>query len=232
MPLLLPATPLGWGGLLVSYLLGAIPFGLVLGYLVRGVDVRAQGSGNIGATNVGRALGRPWAIVAFLLDAAKGWAPALFLPHAVLALGAEVESEWSLRVLYGFAAVCGHVWPVYLGFKGGKGVATFFGVLFAGFWPIGLLAGVIWLAMAAIFRFSSLAALAAAAAAPLAALIGAEDFSALMFCGFLAVLIFIRHKQNIERLLAGTEPKIGANKAAAEGTPPPAAPDESAQTPP
>lgn len=204
-----------------GYLLGSIPFGLLLTRWAGLGDIRNVGSGNIGATNVLRTGRRDIALGTLLLDAGKA-AAALLIARAVFGF------EYGL--IAGAAAFLGHCFPVWLGFKGGKGVATFFGVLFAGFWPLGLLAGAIWLAMAAIFRFSSLAALTAAAAAPLAAFIGGDDLAAVIFCGFLAVLIFIRHAQNIQRLLAGTEPKIGANK-----TPPAdAAPvaDEPAQTPP
>lgn len=218
MPLLLPATPLGWGGLLVSYLLGAIPFGLVLGYLVRGVDVRAQGSGNIGATNVGRALGRPWAIVAFLLDAAKGWAPALFLPHAVLALGAEVESEWSLRVLYGFAAVCGHVWPVYLGFKGGKGVATLAGAVIAADPLVFLCGGAVWLATLFTTRFVGLSSMLMSLSFPFFAAwrirVEPQRSEVVWGTALLTALVFFRHRANIARMVAGTEPRAGRKREA------------------
>lgn len=218
MPLLLPATPLGWGGLVVSYLAGAIPFGLVLGYLIGGLDVRRQGSGNIGATNVGRALGRPWAIVAFLLDAAKGWAPALFLPPALRALGAEGESEWGLRVLYGFAAVCGHVWPIYLGFRGGKGVATLAGAVIAVDPLVFLGGGVVWLITLFATRFVGLSSMLMSLSFPFLAawrLAGRPERNEVVWgTALLTALVFFRHRANMARMLAGTEPKAGRKRVA------------------
>lgn len=216
MPLLLPTSALGWGGLVVSYLLGAIPFGLVLGHLVGGIDVRAQGSGNIGATNVGRALGRPWAIVAFFLDAAKGWAPALFLPHAVAALGATSESEWGLRVLYGFAAVCGHVWPVYLGFKGGKGVATLAGAVIAVDPLVFLSGGAVWLVTLFTTRFVGLASMLMSLSFPFFAAwhirVEPQRSEVVWGTALLSALVFLRHRANIARMVAGTEPKAGRKR--------------------
>ena len=151
MHTLLPTTLGGWLSVLASYLLGAIPFGLVLGYLVGGVDIRRQGSGNIGATNLGRALGRPWAIAAFVLDCAKGWAPATFFPH----WNHPAEPFWALRLACGFAAVCGHIWPVYLGFRGGKGVATLCGAVIAVDPLLFLSGGAVWLLVLFSTRFVS-----------------------------------------------------------------------------
>lgn len=217
MPLSLPTTAAGWGGLLVSYLVGAIPFGLVLGFLVGGLDVRKQGSGNIGATNVGRALGRPWAIAAFLLDAAKGWAPAVFLPALVVARGGD-ESEWGLRVLYALAAVCGHCWPVYLRFRGGKGVATLAGAVVAMDPLVFLGGGVAWLATLFTTRYVSLASLLMALAFPCLAawrLDGRPERGAVVTgTALLTLLVVMRHRANIARLAAGTEPKAGRKREA------------------
>lgn len=216
MPLSLPTTAAGWGGLLVSYLVGAIPFGLVLGFLVGGLDIRKQGSGNIGATNVGRALGRPWAIAAFLLDAAKGWAPAVFLP--ALVGGAGGESEWGLRVLYALAAVVGHCWPVYLRFRGGKGVATLAGAVIALDPLVFLGGGALWLLALFTTRFVSLASLLMALAFPCLAawhLDGqAERDVVVTGMAVLTVLVVVRHRANIARLVAGTEPKAGRKREA------------------
>ncbi len=189
-----------------GYLLGSIPFGLLLTRWAGLGDIRAVGSGNIGATNVLRTGRRDIALATLLLDAAKAGI-------ALIAAGALWGEDAGL--VAGASAFIGHCFPVWLKFKGGKGVATFFGVLLCGLWPIGLLAGATWLAVAAIFRFSSLAALAAAAVAPLAAIIGGWDMPAILFCVVLAALIYWRHSANIERLMSGTEPKIGAGKAAA-----------------
>lgn len=208
MSALLPATPYGWLGLLVSYLLGAIPFGLVLGYLVKGVDIRRQGSGNIGATNVGRALGRPWAITAFALDCAKGWAPAFFLPHLI-----RGESPWALRVAAGFCAVCGHVWPVYLGFRGGKGVATLCGAVLAVDPLVFLGGGVVWLLTLFSTRYVGLSSMLMGLSFPFLAAwrLSGKPHAAEVVWGaaLLSALVFVRHRANIGRMLAGTEPKAG-----------------------
>jgi glycerol-3-phosphate acyltransferase PlsY len=197
-----------------GYFLGSIPFGLLLTRWAGLGDIRNVGSGNIGATNVLRTGRRDIALATLLLDGAKA---------GVALLIARELWGFHAGLVAGGAAFLGHCFPIWLGFKGGKGVATFFGALLAGIWPIGLLAGVTWLAVAAIFRFSSLAALTAAAVAPLAALIGGEDMGAVAFCGVLGILIFFRHAANISRLMQGTEPRIGGSK-----TPPP----EATETPP
>jgi glycerol-3-phosphate acyltransferase PlsY len=192
-----------------GYLLGSIPFGLLLTRWAGLGDIRDIGSGNIGATNVLRTGRRDIALATLVLDAGKA--------AAALALAAALAG-YDAGLVAGAAAFLGHCFPLWLGLKGGKGVATFFGVLFAGLWPIGLVAGATWLAVAGLSRFSSLAALAAALAAPAAAFIAGEDYATLGFCAFLAALIFLRHRPNIERLLAGTEPRIGAKNT--EAAPP------------
>ena len=194
-----------------GYLLGSIPFGLVLTRAAGLGDIRDIGSGNIGATNVMRTGRKDIALATLLLDAGKA-AAALLIARALAPEALKVE----IGLVAGGAAFIGHCFPVWLNFKGGKGVATFFGVLLAGVWPIGLLAGVTWIAIAVIFRFSSLAALCAAAIAPLAALVGQFNWSEVVFTAVLAALIFWRHSANIQRLRAGTEPRIGEKSAAAE----------------
>ena len=199
-----------------GYLLGSIPFGVILTRALAGQDVRGIGSGNIGATNVLRTGRKDLAIATLLLDAGKG-AVALLL--AKYALGGVSHSAEVAGAVAGGAAFLGHLFPVWLGFKGGKGVATFFGLLIAAAWPLGLLAGATWLIVAALLRISSLAALVSSAAAPLYALLPlaalglpapAPIFVLAIFTG---VLIWVRHHQNIGRLLKGTEPRIGAGKA-------------------
>lgn len=202
-----------------GYLLGSIPFGLVLTRAAGLGDIRQIGSGNIGATNVMRTGRKDIAFATLILDAGKA-AIALLIARWLAPEGLKVE----LGLVAGGAAFIGHCFPVWLNFKGGKGVATFFGVLFAGVWPIGLLAGVTWLAIATIFRYSSLAALCAAAIAPLAAIIGQFNWSEILFTSILAALIFWRHSANIARLRAGTEPKIGEKKDAPAAEPAPIAP--------
>jgi len=203
------------GGLALAaiggYLLGSIPFGVLLTRLGGAGDVRQIGSGNIGATNVLRTGRKDLALATLLLDAGKG-AAALLLARWLL--GSELAG-----CIAGGAAFLGHLFPVWLKFKGGKGVATFFGLLIAAHWPLGLMAGATWLIVAFALRYSSLAALIAAAAAPVLSLLplpaaglptsGAMTLLAL----FTAVLIYIRHHENIGRLLKGAEPRIGGSKA-------------------
>jgi glycerol-3-phosphate acyltransferase PlsY len=197
-----------------GYFLGSIPFGLVLTRLAGLGDIRAIGSGNIGATNVLRTGRKDIALATLLLDAGKA-AAALLIARA---LASEHEFRIELGLVAGGAAYIGHCFPIWLGFKGGKGVATFFGVLLAGIWPVGLVAAFTWLAVAAMFRFSSLAALCAAIAAPLFALIGQFDWSEIVFTALIAILIIVRHWSNITRLLNGTEPRIGDKKPEPETT--------------
>ncbi len=186
-----------------SYLLGAIPFGLVFTRLFAGIDVRTIGSGNIGATNVLRASGKKAAVLTLLADALKGYLPVL-LVHSFF------HSDLT-TVLAGAAAVLGHNFPVYLGFKGGKGVATSFGVVLAVAPLTGLACLLIWLFSAMIWRYSSLAALLAFAGYPVMtfAISSPPEQTYGTLSLFIFALIYIRHRENIKRLLSGTEPKIG-----------------------
>lgn len=183
-----------------GYLLGSIPFGVVITRAAGAGDVRRIGSGNIGATNVLRTGRKDLALATLLLDAGKG-AVALLLARHLL------NSE-TAGAIAGGAAFLGHLFPVWLGFKGGKGVATFLGTLIALHWPLGLIACAIWLLTAAVSRISSLSALLAAALSPVFAWgLGRGDLIAVSL--FMAVLIFIRHSANITRLMDGSEPRIG-----------------------
>ncbi|NFV81318.1 glycerol-3-phosphate 1-O-acyltransferase PlsY [Magnetospirillum aberrantis] len=186
-----------------GYLLGSIPFGLVLTRLAGLGDIRQIGSGNIGATNVLRTGRKGLALATLLLDGGKG-AIAVGLAWALLGGG-------NAPLVAGFAAVLGHNFPVWLKFKGGKGVATTFGTLIAAAWPVGLAACLTWLVVAFLFRISSLSALVALAASPVYAWFLAGPQAAVMAAG-LAVLGFVRHHTNIVRLLKGEEPRIGAKK--------------------
>jgi len=184
---------------LLGYLLGSIPFGLILARLAGLGDIRRIGSGNIGATNVLRTGNKGLAAVTLLLDGAKGAAAVLI----AVWLGGRDAIAWA-----GIGAVLGHAFPVWLGFRGGKAVATSYGVLIAAAWPVGIFAGGIWLVMAALSRISSLAALASFALAPVIAAVQA-DAAVVKLALVIAVLVFARHHTNIRRLIAGTEPRIG-----------------------
>ncbi|RMC37461.1 glycerol-3-phosphate 1-O-acyltransferase PlsY [Paracoccus alkanivorans] len=183
----------------LGYLLGSIPFGMVIARLLGLGDLRQIGSGNIGATNVLRTGSKRAALATVLLDSGKG---------ALAVLLARYFAGDVAAMLAGGAAFLGHCFPVWLGFRGGKGVATFLGTLIALHWPLGLGACAIWLLTAIISRISSLSALIAAAFAPvLAWAMGRSDL--ILICLFITALIFIRHKTNITRLLDGSEPRIG-----------------------
>jgi len=184
-----------WWRLLASYLVGAVPFGLLLCRVIKGVDLREVGSGNIGATNAMRVLGTPLGVVAFLLDFGKGYAPAALLGGG--------EPSWQL--LCGAAAVCGHVWPVYLRFRGGKAVATGCGVIVAIDPVIFLGAGVTWLVLLLLSGYVSLASVGMGVAFPVAALLRGHSLSVILGTGALTLLIVVRHRSNLARLLAGTE---------------------------
>lgn len=185
----------------VGYLLGSIPFGLILTRLAGKGDIREIGSGNIGATNVLRTGSKPLALATLLLDGGKGALAFLLFKH----VGAGPA------LVAGACAFLGHLFPVWLGFKGGKGVATFLGLMLAVSWPVGVLACLTWLAVAATFRYSSLAALAAAALAPAFSYVF-HDLWHIELAWFCAILIFIRHRENIQRLLNKQEPRIGAGR--------------------
>jgi glycerol-3-phosphate acyltransferase PlsY len=188
-----------------GYLLGSIPFGLIATRLGGAGDIRKIGSGNIGATNVLRSGRKDLAAITLVGDAGKG-------VLAVLLARWLTHDTAAIVALAGGAAFLGHLFPMWLKFKGGKGVATFYGVLLAAAWPVGVLAAITWLAVAALLRISSLAALVAAALAAPFALATDQPYPMMVLCLFMAVLIFIRHRENIARLLKGQEPKIGGSK--------------------
>jgi glycerol-3-phosphate acyltransferase PlsY len=199
MPEIVTPFPLLGLWALIGYLVGSISAGLLMARLFGLGDLRRIGSGNIGATNVLRTGNRVAAALTLALDAGKG-AIAVLLARAFVADDAVQ--------LAGLAAFLGHCFPVWLGFRGGKGVATFLGTLLALAWPLGLAACATWAATAAVFRMSSLSALVAAVLAPLwAALLGRADLA--LLCGVLAAVILLRHVDNIRRILNGTEKRIG-----------------------
>ncbi|MBK8209755.1 MAG: glycerol-3-phosphate 1-O-acyltransferase PlsY [Rhodospirillales bacterium] len=182
-----------------GYLMGSIPFGLILTRLAGHGDIRGIGSGNIGATNVLRTGDKRLALATLVLDGGKGAVAALLAAR----WGGETASLFAAA-----AAVFGHNFPIWLGFRGGKGVATTLGVLLAIAWPVGLAALALWIAGALAFRISSLAALIALTASPLM-MLALADVPRAVLAGLLAALGIARHHANIRRLLAGSEPKIG-----------------------
>jgi glycerol-3-phosphate acyltransferase PlsY len=198
--------------LIGGYLLGSIPFGVIVMKAAGAGDPRAIGSGNIGATNVLRSGRRDLAVLTLLGDGGKGAVAVLIAWLATRGVGNEVQAM--LTSLAGGAAFFGHLFPIFLKFKGGKGVATFFGTLLAAAWPVGLLAGATWILMAAVFRRSSLAALTAAILAPLYAVLLHRPAPIAYLALVMTVLIYIRHIPNIRRLLKGEEPRIGGSKKA------------------
>ena len=184
---------------LLGYLIGSVPFGIILTRAMNLGDLRQIGSGNIGATNVLRTGNKTAAALTLLLDGGKG-------AVAVL-LGRYIAGEDAAQIA-ALAALVGHCFPIWLGFKGGKGVATFLGIMLALAWPIGICALATWAFVAAIMRYSSLAALMAAGLSPLWAFVTGRG-DVLLLTLILGILIYIRHAANISRLRAGTEPKIG-----------------------
>jgi glycerol-3-phosphate acyltransferase PlsY len=183
----------------LGYLSGSVPFGLILTRMAGLGDVRSIGSGNIGATNVLRTGNKGLAAATLILDALKGTVPALLGMHF---LGVEGG------VIAGFCAFLGHIFPVWLGFRGGKGIATYIGVMFGLNWQMGLLFLAVWIATAAISRYSSLSALVATLVIPIVEwIVGDHKIAAL--AAVMTVIAWIKHRANIQRLLAGSESKIG-----------------------
>jgi len=211
-----------------AYLIGGIPFGLLAGW-TRGIDVRRAGSGNIGATNVSRLLGRGYGVAVFVLDVLKGLLPTLAAGRALAGPVGEAEVSEPVRYLcwlhIGAACVLGHNYPLYLGFRGGKGVSTSLGVAL-GIYPLltwaGVLAFAVWGVVLAISRYVSLASVAAGLAFPVGFAVVArwqgrsvvgELWPLLVFSVLLAVMVVIRHRANLARLRAGTEARIGSSRA-------------------
>lgn len=190
--------------LLIGYILGSIPFGVILTRLTGAGDLRQIGSGNIGATNVLRTGRKGLAAATLLLDMLKG-------AGAVCLVGYLFGDD--LKLLAGLGAFVGHCWPVWLKFKGGKGVATLMGIVTALSWQVGLIYALVWIGVLALSRISSLAGMAAALSAPVASFFFGR-FSMVPMALGLALLVIWKHRDNIGRLLRGEEPKVGRSKAA------------------
>jgi glycerol-3-phosphate acyltransferase PlsY len=195
-----------FASLLGGYALGAVSFGVIATRLGGAGDIRDVGSGNIGATNVLRTGRRDLAAITLIGDGGKG---------AVAVLVASALISPLAGVVAGLGAFVGHLFPFWLGFRGGKGVATFLGILLAIAWPVGLATGLTWIAIALVFRISSLASLVASALSPIfLILVQPSRTPEAWLLAAMVVMIFIRHHENIRRLLAGAEPRIGARKSA------------------
>ena len=200
--------------LLAGYLLGSIPSGYLAGRWLKGVDIRTLGSGSTGATNVLRQFGKAPALVVFLVDVLKGTAAVLLAKALLQPLGITAESDWWV-VAAGLAALAGHIWPVWLGWRGGKAVATGLGMLLGLAWPVGLACFGVFLAVLSLSRIVSLSSVIAALSLPLL-MLGAGNGQRpayLSLAVLTSVLVIWRHRSNIQRLLAGTEPRLGQKKA-------------------
>jgi len=200
-----------------AYLLGSVPFGLLIAK-AHGKDLRVIGSGNIGATNLARAVGRKWAYVCFCLDAAKGLLP--MLAAGLMRSAEPTVAELAFTLIAGCAAILGHIFPVYIGFKGGKGVATSFGVAL-GLWPYftlcSLISFAVWLVVVLLSRYISLASIIAAVTFPVVLVLGVwltpswrfgNLWPLLVGAVAIPVIVVIRHRHNIKRLISGTESKV------------------------
>ena len=192
--------------LAIGYLLGAIPSGYLAGRWLKGIDLRDCGSGSTGATNVLRNVGKGPALVVFLLDVGKG-------ALAVLLAKSVGLNDW-IQVLAGLAALAGHIWPVWLGWKGGKAVATGFGMFLGLAWPVGLACFGLFMAVISIFRIVSLSSVVAALGLPLLMLAAGQSTAYVMVSLVASLMVLWRHRSNIQRLIAGTEPRIGQQQKA------------------
>ncbi len=195
-------------GIMTSYIIGAIPFSYILGRLFKGIDIREYGSGNVGATNLIRSAGKLPGLIALLLDMLKGFVAVIFIsgffysPEALLSLPL-------FKCMLGFSVVCGHIWTVFLKFRGGKGVATAIGV-FIGLAPLVMALGLcVWGLFTLIFRYVSLSSMVMVISLPLIMFVLNKPKEYIVFAGLLAVFIIYKHRTNILRLLNGTEYKVG-----------------------
>ena len=191
---------MGFFSLILGYLLGSIPSGWLAGRWLKGIDLRELGSGSTGATNVLRQVGKGPALVVFLIDVGKGAA-------AVLLARALGRGDW-IQVLAGLTALAGHIWPVWLGFKGGKAVATGLGLFLGLAWPVGLASFGVFLAVFSLSRYVSLASMLAAISLPLLMAAGTSSNANLVVALVAMLLVLWRHRSNIKRLINGTEPKL------------------------
>lgn len=191
--------------LLLGYLLGSLPSGYLAGRWYKGIDLRTYGSGSTGATNVLRNVGKGPALVVFLVDVAKG-AAAVLLANALTQN--NPLNDW-IQVLAGLAALAGHIWPVWLGFKGGKAVATGFGMFLGLAWPVGLACFGVFMAVFSVSRIVSLASVIAALSLPLLMVAGSDSTANVVVALVALLLVLWRHRSNLQRLINGSEPQVG-----------------------
>jgi glycerol-3-phosphate acyltransferase PlsY len=191
--------------LLIGYFLGSIPCGYLAGRWCKGIDLRTYGSGSTGATNVLRNVGKGPALVVFLVDVAKG-AAAVLLANALTQN--NPLNDW-IQVLAGLAALAGHIWPVWLGFKGGKAVATGFGMFLGLAWPGGLACFGVFMAVFSVSRIVSLASVIAALSLPLLMVAGSDSTANVVVALVALLLVLWRHRSNLQRLINGSEPQVG-----------------------
>jgi len=203
-------------GIAISYLFGGIPFGFLAAKVLKGVDIRTVGSGNIGATNVSRVLGKGGFAGVFILDFLKGFLPVVLFASVILHFAEGITSV-NLRIILGLSAIVGHMFTPFLNFKGGKGVATSCGVFF-GLVPVAAACALgVWLVTLGIWRYVSLSSMLAAVALPTAFILTnreslGENVAITFFCALVALLVIIRHASNIKRLLKGTENRVGGKQ--------------------
>lgn len=191
--------------ILFCYLLGSIPFAYLAGKILKGIDIREHGSKNIGATNVSRVLGKGYGISVFFLDFCKGLLP-------VLLAGYFFKNHGNLlviKILSGLSAVCGHMWTVFLDFKGGKGVATSSGVMIGLIPKSMVIVFIIWICIVSVFHYISLGSIVASTLLPVCVFFIEKDKMLFIFTLIMSIIIIYKHKANIKRLLSGTENKIG-----------------------
>jgi glycerol-3-phosphate acyltransferase PlsY len=195
-------------GVIISYLIGAIPAGYIAGKFLKGIDIRAHGSGNVGATNVLRVVGKLPALLVLSFDVFKGFFVVYFLSSFLGNYIADYNMI-AIRSVLGLFVIAGHIWPVFLGFKGGKGVATSIGVFFALDARISLLILICWGIVLMITRYVSISSIIASLISPVLFLVFSRGLEIILFSSIIAFIIAYKHKENIKRLIEGTEKKIG-----------------------
>lgn len=193
-----------------SYLIGSIPTGYIFGKLVKKIDIREYGSGNVGATNVFRTIGKGYGITVLVIDFLKGFLAVILLAHFIARYAPEIDllSLYRISIMIGALSISGHIWTCFLSFKGGKGVATTAGVLLALAWPVLLLALLIWVIIFAKWRYVSLASIVSASLLPVFSIVFGKDILFIIFSSAISITGVYKHKSNIKRLLSGDEKKL------------------------